>query len=156
MGEFSNFLPSFTAYESVRKKKPGSGRNSGGVCVFVKDWLMKANLVERIVPEFNDYVALHFKSSRFLNMQDTIMYFAYVSLQESTIYKTLIENNGIVLLKSNISDIKFYYPDSYFFLADDLNARTKDFIDYIPKDGVQYILGETNYESDDFDMQRKK
>ena len=45
VGEFSNFLLSFTAYESVRKKKPGSGRNSGGVCVFVKDWLMKANLI---------------------------------------------------------------------------------------------------------------
>ena len=155
VGEFSNFLPSFTAYESVRKKKPGSGRNSGGVCVFVKDWLMKANLVQRIFPEFNDCIVLHFKSSRFLNMQNTIMYFAYVSPQGSTIYKTLNENNGIVLLESNISDLKFDYPDSYFFLAGDLNARTKDFIDYIPKDDVQYIFGETNYESDDFDMQRK-
>ena len=39
VGEFSNFLSSFTTFEFVRKRKPGSGRNSGGVCVFVKDWL---------------------------------------------------------------------------------------------------------------------
>ena len=116
---------------------------------------MKANLVQCIFPEFNDCIVLHFKSSRFLNTQDTIMYFAYVSPQGSTIYITLNENIGIVLLESNISDIKFYYPDSYLFLAGDLNARTKDFIDYIPKDDVQYIFWETNYESDDFDMQRK-
>ena len=155
VGEFSNFLPSFTAFEFVRKRKPGSGRNSGGVCVFVKDWLMKANLVERIFPKFSDCVVLHFKSSGFLNMQDTVLYFAYVSPQGSTVYNNLTENNGIVLLESNITDIKFQYPDSYFFLAGDLNARSKDFIDYIPKDDLQYIFGETNYEYDDFDMQRK-
>ena len=56
VGEFSDFLPSFTAFEFVRKRKPGSGRNSGGICVFVKDWLMKANLVERIFPKFSDCV----------------------------------------------------------------------------------------------------
>ena len=55
---------------------------------------MKANLVERIFPEFNVCVVLHFKPSRFLNMQDTVTYFAYVSPQGSTIDKTLNENNG--------------------------------------------------------------
>ena len=108
-------------------RKPGSGRNSGGVCVFFKDWLMRANLIERIVPEMKDCVVLHFKSSEFLNMQDTVLYFAYVSPQGSTNYDNLSENNGILLLESNITDIKFQYPDSYFFLAGDLNAKTKDF-----------------------------
>ena len=60
-------------------------------------------------------------------MQDTVMYFAYVSPQGSTIYNNLNEKNGIVLLESNIADVKFRYPDSYFFLAGDLNARIKDF-----------------------------
>ena len=87
-------------------------------------------------------------------MQDTVMYFAYVSPQGSTIYNNLNEKNGIVLLESNIADVKFRYPDSYFFLAGDLNARTKDFIDFIPNDDLQYVFGETNYESDDFDMKR--
>ena len=70
-------------------------------------------------------------------MQDTVMYFAYVSPQGSTIYNNLNEKNGIVLLESNIADVKFRYPDSYFFLAGDLNARTKDFIDFIPNDDLQ-------------------
>ena len=56
VGEFSNFLSSFTTYEYVRKRKPGSGRNSGGVCVFVKDWILKANLIERIfIRDFNGH-----------------------------------------------------------------------------------------------------
>ena len=73
-GEFSNFLSSYTTFENVRVKKPGSGRNSGGVCAFVKDWLMRANLIERIFPEMKDCVVLHFKSSEFLNTQDTVLY----------------------------------------------------------------------------------
>ena len=58
MGEFSNFLSSFTTYEYVRIRKPGSGRNSGGVCVFVKDWILNANLIERIFPDSGDCVVL--------------------------------------------------------------------------------------------------
>lgn len=130
IGEFSNFLHSYTAFEFVRKRKPGSGRNSGRVCVFVKDWLMRANLIERIFPKLRDSVVLLFKSSCFLNMQDTVLYFAYVSPQGSTVYNDLTENNGLVLLEGNITDIKFHYPDSYFFLAGDLNDRTKGFTDH--------------------------
>ena len=155
VGEFNGFLSGYSVFENVRKRMPSSGRNSGGVCVFIKDWLMKANLIERIFPEFQDCIIFNFKSSMFLNMQDTIMYFAYVSPQGSSIYNNLNENNGIVLLESNITDIKFQYPDSYFFLAGDLNARSKDFIDYIPKDDIQYVFGETSYESDEFDLQRQ-
>ena len=149
------FLSGYSVFENVRKRMPGSGRNSGGVCVFIKDWLMKANLIERIFPEFQDCIIFNFKSSMFFNMQDTVMYFAYVSPQGSPIYNNLNENNGIVLLESNITDIKFQYPDSYFFLAGDLNARSKDFIDYIPKDDIQYVFGEMSYESDEFDLQRQ-
>ena len=72
-GEFSNFLFYFSTFENVRMRKPGSGRNSGGVCVFVKDWLMRANLIERIFSEMKDCVVLQFKSSESLNMQDTVL-----------------------------------------------------------------------------------
>ena len=116
---------------------------------------MKANLMERIFPEFQDCIIFNFKSSMFLNMQDNIMYFAYVSPQGSTIYNNLNENNGNVLLESNITGIKFQYPNSYFFLAGDLNVRAKDFIDYIPKEYIQYVFGKTSYESDEFDLQRQ-
>ena len=80
-------------------------------------------------------------TSSFLNIQDTVLNIAYVSPLGSTVYDNLIESNGIVLLESNITDILFHYPDSYFFLVGDLNARTKDSSDYILKDDFRYIIG---------------
>ena len=103
VGEFSNFLSSFTTYEYVRIRKPGSGRNSGGVCVFVKDWILKANLIERIFPELGGCVVLHFKSSLFLDMQDTVMYIAYVSPQEMTIYNNSNEKKWNCFIREQYS-----------------------------------------------------
>lgn len=60
-------------------------------------------------------------------MQDIILYFAYVSPQGSRIYDNLVENNGILLIENNMNEIKVDYPDCCFFLAGDLNARTRDF-----------------------------
>ena len=106
-----------------------------------QDFILKANLIERIFPDLGDCVVLHFKSSFFLDIQDTVMYFAYVSPQGVTIYNNSNEKNDIVLLESNIADVKFRYPDSYFFLAGDLNARIKKFKDYIPNDDLLYVFG---------------
>ena len=111
-------------------------------------------MIERIYPDLGDCVVLHFKSSFFLDMQDRVIYFAYVSPQGSTIYNNSNEKNGIVLLESKIEDVKFRYPDSYFFLVGDLNARIKYFIDYTPNNDLKYIFGYTNDEFDDFDMNR--
>lgn len=98
---------------------------------------------------------LHVKASCFQSMQDVIMYFTYVSPHGSKIYNNLEENNGIILLENKIADIKFQYPNCFFFLAGDFNARTKDFFDFIPKDDLLYIFGDTDYESDEFDILRK-
>ena len=93
VGDFDNFLRSYLSFDCVRKKKTGAGRNIGGICVFVKGWLTRKNVVKRIFPNFNDCVVLLFKGSIFQSMQDIILYFVYVSPQGSRIYDNLAENN---------------------------------------------------------------
>ena len=41
-----------------------------------------------------------------------------------------------------------------FLLVGDLNARTRDLKDFIPRDDLQYIFGETDYERDYYDIPR--
>ena len=154
VGKFGNFLNSYTLFDCVQKKRTGTGRNSGGICVFIKEWLVRNNLVKRIFSNFKDCFVFHFKGSLFDGMQDVILYFAYASPQGSRIYNNLDENNGILLIENNLNEIKIEYPDCSFFLAGDLNARTKDFKDFIPRDDLQYVFGETEYEKDNFDMHR--
>ena len=153
--DFDNFLSSYSSFDCVRKKSTSTGRNSGGLCVFVKEWLTQQNVVKRIFPNFKDCVVLLFKGSIFQSIKDIILYFAYVSPQGSRIYDNLPENNGILLIENNLNEIKVEYPDCCFFLAGDLNARTRDFKDFIPRDDLQYVFGDTDYERDDFDIPRR-
>ena len=41
--EFKHFLDGYESFESIRKKKPTALRGSGGVSVFVKDWVLQTN-----------------------------------------------------------------------------------------------------------------
>ena len=72
-GDFDNFLSSYSSFDCVRKKNTSAGRNSGGLCVFVKEWLTQQNVVKRIFPKFKDCVVLLFKGSIFQSIQAVIM-----------------------------------------------------------------------------------
>ena len=58
----------------------------------------------------------------------------------------LVTKNTVANIENNLNEIKIGYPNCSFFLAGDLNARTKDFKDFIPRDDLQYVFGETEYE----------
>ena len=87
-------------------------------------------------------------------MSDIIMYFTYISPEGSTKYNNLDEKNGINILQNNFDSIMIDYPDARFILAGDMNARTKDFLDFIPADDVNLIFGEVEYNNSTFDMPR--
>ena len=152
--EFDPFLDGYTHFGNVREMQRNHIRNSGGVSVFIRNELVKKNLIERIYSHFKNCVVILFKGSNFDNMRDIILYFAYVSPEGSPIYANNYEKDGIKLIDDNFTDIISDYPDAYYILGGDLNARTKDFIDYIPSDDLDYIFGETDYEGDDFDLPR--
>ena len=67
------------------------------------------------------------------------MIFAYVSPEHSTVYD--VQNtNGIDILNGKIFDITSAYPHAEILLAGDLNARVRDFCDFIPEDTLDYIF----------------
>ena len=66
------------------------------------------------------------------------MYFA--SPERSFIYRTQEEKNGIVLLQENDDNIINDYPECSFMLIGDLNARTKDVLDFILSDNIVHVL----------------
>lgn len=75
-------------------------------------------------------------------MSDIIMCFTYVSPEGSTIYNNYEEKDGIKNLENNLVTVKSEYPDCSYFIAGDLNARCKDFLDFIPEDNFDEIFGD--------------
>ena len=65
------------------------------------------------------------------------------------------EKDDIKLMQENF-DILNDYPDAHYFVGVDLNARTKYFFDYLPDDNLDHIFGETSYQDDTFEHNRKK
>ena len=64
--------------------------------------------------------------------------------------------NGIDILNGKIFDITSAYPHAEILLAGDLNARVRDFCDFIPEDTLDYIFGENiAYPADNFSIPRK-
>ena len=154
--EFDNFLEQYTHFDNVRSRHYNAIRNSGGVSVFIRDHLITSGFVKRIFNDFKDCIILFIKSSIYTNMKDLIMYFAYVATEGSRIYNTLCENNGILLLESNLLLIKEQYPNCYLYLAGDFNARTKDLNDFILSDSLKYLYNcEVDYDEDLFDLPRQ-
>ena len=151
--EFGNFIDGYGTFESMRKKRRGMSRGSGGVSVFIKDWVLQTNGVVRIFQDFKESVVLLFKANIFHRTNDLIMIFTYIAPENSPIYTD--EDNGIELLNERISEICVQYPTAELFLAGDLNARISTLQDFIPYDDLEFVFGDTDYPTDTFDIPRK-
>ena len=152
--EFNNLLNGYTNFDCLRPLKRSANRGSGGVSVFVKDWLVNNNIVKRIFHEMSECVVLLLKGQYFENINDIVLVFTYIAPERSPIYSP--ENdNGIMILNEKIFDIKSNYPNADIIIAGDLNSRIKDFQDFIPEDELDFVFGETDYPSDSFQLKRK-
>ena len=129
----------YTPFCYSRPKKKSANRGSGGVSVYVKDFLIKDNLVKRIFDNFTECVVLLFNCSLFQHVNDVVFIFSYVSPENSPIYDEN-DNNGIDILNININNIIAEYPNTDLFLSGDLNSRIKDFKDFIPDDDISFML----------------
>ena len=154
--DFSNFLPGYSTFNCIRPRRKGAKRASGGVCVFVKDELFSSGRFIRIFDHFNDCVVLYFSCKSTCHIShDLILFFTYVSPEYSPIYSHN-DGNGIELLSEKMQVVVSTYPDAYLFIAGDLNARVKDFIDYIPDDDISHIFrDDIQYPSDYFRQPRR-
>ena len=111
--EFVDFINGYETFEAMRKKRRGMSRGSGGVSVFVKDWVLQTGGVVRIFPDFKETVVLLFKANIFNRTSDLIMIFTYIAPENSPIYTD--EENGILLLNERISEICVQYPSAELF-----------------------------------------
>ena len=57
-------------------------------------------------------------------------------------------------MNETIFIVKSVYPEAEIFLAGDLNAKTKEFLDYIPNDDLDLVFGDTDYTNDTFNINR--
>ena len=144
INDFSSFLEGYINFDCLRPSKRTAQRRSGGVTVFVKDLLVNKNIIKRICDEMTECIVLLLNGDFFDVINVIILIFTYVAPERSPIYSP--ENNdGIVILNEKLTNIKSTYPNAEIILAGDLNARTKDFLDYIPYDDLDFIFGETDY-----------
>ena len=151
--EFDTFTEGYSNFDCRRRKKRNAVRGSGGVSVFIKDWLIKTTGIQRIFEKFRECIVLLFKADTFYRQNDLIMIFTYIAPEYSPVYAQ--EDNGIILLNENINEILLRYPNADLFVSGDLNSRIADLQDFIPFDHLQFVFGETEYPTDQFDIIRK-
>ena len=106
--DFANFIDGYENYDSMREKRRRAVRGSGGVTVFVKDWIIQSG-VQRIFNHFSECVVLLFQAGSFNRNQDLIMLFTYVAPENSPIYTE--EDDGLILLNEKLSELLIHYPN---------------------------------------------
>ena len=151
--DFTSFLENYINFDCLRPSRRTSQRGSGGVTVFVKDELVNKRIIKRIFDDMTECVVLLLNGNFFENTNDIILIFTYVAPERSPIYSS--ENDdGIVILNEKLTSIRTVYPKAEIIIAGDLNARTKDFLDFIPQDDLDFIFGDTDYPGDTFNLDR--
>ena len=153
--DFSGYFEGYCSFSDVRAKKRNAIRGSGGITVFVKESLVSENIVKRICTDLKECVVLLLDGAKFVNQCDIIFFFTYVAPQYSS-YVSNPAENGIDILSEKLLRVTAEFENADSVLAGDLNARTKDFLDYIVEDDVDYIFGENNrYPADSFCLPRQ-
>ena len=154
--KLENILTGYTSFEFMRAKKKSAPRGSGGVSVFVKNDLIQTGRFRRVFENFDDCVILYFSCTDLCDIpNDFVFVFTYVSPEYSPIYASS-DDNGIELLNNKLSIISSSYPNAYIFLAGDLNARIKDFQDFIHQDDLTHNFDDNiPYPSDYFSIPRR-
>ena len=129
--DFANFIDGYENFDSMREKRRRAVRGSGGLTVFVEDWIIQSG-VQRIFNHFSECVVLLFKAGSFNRNQGLIMLFTYVAPENSPIYTE--EDDGLILLNEKLSEILLHvhYPTAELFVARDLNARISTLQDSFP------------------------
>jgi len=153
IGEFNDLLQQYCCFDEVRNKTGSSFRNSGGNCVFVKRKFTDSLVITRLYENVCNYVTLRIDKSFLKDLYDIILVFVYISPEGSSIYNDN-DLNGIELLENHLNTVKLDFPDCLLFIAGDFNARTKDYLDFVPDDNLRHIFGNVSYNGDDFSMHR--
>ncbi len=153
-GEFDTFLHDYSCFDTVRAITRHSIRNSGGICVLVKNSLVKTLSVKRIFENFNNCVLLHLSTSHIYD-RDIILCFTYISPEGSAIYNGCEEKKCCEAVRNifncctcSIARLSTVYCWRFY-------CKFKEMLDYIPDDSLDIIFGDVPYDGDTFDIPRQ-
>ena len=151
--EFNDKFHGFTVFGKSRPRNLTRGRFTGGICVLIKNSLVK--YVRCIRSEMADCILLLFNGEIFKFDKDVLLCSVYIPPQSSTAYHRLATNNGIELMEFELIRVLSNLPDVHLIISGDLNARTAKEPDFIIDDEVKYVLDESfGYAVDSFNMSR--
>ena len=110
----------------MRQLKGSSPRGSGGVTVFVKDYLVDGSIIKRVFDNLTECVVLFLSSEFYESINDIVLIFTYIAPERSPIY-TPENDDGIILLNEKLLEIRSVYPKADIVIAGDLNSSDKRF-----------------------------
>ena len=129
-----------------------AGSFIGGVSVYIRKCF--ENMFTRIHHDWVDAMLFISKTPLFNSSKKSIVGFIYIAPKDSPIYKD--KQNGIDELERKLITVSEEYPDAYFILAGDFNARIGHEHDFIDEDNIDYLPIDTScYECDNSSMHRK-
>ena len=149
--QYMDLFDGYNAFSTYTAKRANRGRNSGGIIVYIKEWL--STFIDFM---FKSEIAifLFLKAENVSLPKHIIMGFTYIPPEKSTFYNMYDEPNGILMLREEIAKTLSLKEGSSLWLTGDFNARTGNLIDYIKDDKTQFFTGNNIYEPDNFSLPR--
>ena len=99
--DFESFLDGCVNFDCMQQLKGSSPRGSGGVTVFVKDYLVGGNIIKRVFDNLTECVVLFLNSEFYESINDIVLIFTYIASERSLIY-TPENGDGIILLNEKL------------------------------------------------------
>ena len=142
VGEFS--IPDFTCFDVVRPISKNALRNSGGISVFVNNYILKYADVTHLKSLSNNVLWL-LVTSRNVMFPNMLLGFVYMSPENSSIHS----NESLFdIIENELAGFKNDYPGHSTFVLGDFNAYTSTNADYITLDDAFPTLNDTQYTED--------
>ena len=149
--QYMDLFDGYNAFSTCTAKRANRGRTSGGIIVYIKEWLSP----------FMDFmfkseiaIFLFLKAENMRLPKHNIMGFTYIPPEKSTFYNMYDESYGILMLREQIAKALSLKKGSSLSLTEDFNARTGNLIDFIKDDRTQFFTGNNIYEPDNFLLPR--
>ena len=154
LDKLKSWLSGYSCFVKGGMRVSKYGRCSGEIVLYVKNDVIANGCYKEVAKYCKFGIFLLFDNS-FMNTERYILVCcAYVKPENSNIYKSLDEKNGVEILENTLLELKAEYDDPYVILMGDLNSRTGDLHDYVINDEVDFLPVEM-YDSDKFSISRQ-
>lgn len=137
-------MPGFKCFDIIRPFTKQRGRNSGGIAVFVQDYMFDYADITQLKSSSNNILWL-LVSSKVSNFHNLLLGFVYMSPEHSSVHSNELLFDTI---ENELATFKNDYPDHSTFILGDFNAYTSTNPDYIVLDDSFDILNDTLYNQD--------